>query len=101
MTVRRFAYAEKRQFHRMQVETPIEFQKADGQKQEGICLNLSATGMLLELDAAVEPGDVLQVLIPSPRPEFASLNSRVLVVRVEPGSQQGHSVGVEIQEMLR
>lgn len=97
----RFAYSEKRSFLRMHVDTEVEYSVNGGKPSKGRCINLSATGMLLEVDGPIRPGDVLQVLIPSPRSEFASLSSEVEARRVEYLEDRKVAVGAEIRQMTR
>ena len=53
-------YSEKRDFHRMQVNSEIEISDSQGNRFKGICRDLSATGMQLYVEQAVNVGEELQ-----------------------------------------
>ena len=45
-------YSEKRDFHRMQVNSQIAITTSAGDQLTGTCMDLSATGMQLSVDRA-------------------------------------------------
>ncbi|NNM50751.1 MAG: PilZ domain-containing protein [Pseudomonadales bacterium] len=96
----RFSFDEKRSFMRLHIGTDLSFTDAQGQTYTGRCLNLSASGMLLETDTEVAAGDLLSVTLPSTHPAIPSLASQTQVIRVTPGETQRFMVALEIQKVM-
>ncbi len=95
-----FSEDEKRHFLRMLVESPIELADRGGSRHQGLCINLSANGLLVESDTLLAPGEHLEVMLPSPRTSLSGLRARVEVIRVEAGSQRKHRLGLHVIELL-
>ena len=97
------AHAEKRGFIRMQVNTPAEIiVSSDGQQTRGICINLSGSGMLLELEQAHELGSKLTVYVSSDHGHNPSIEAECTVMRNEPAGDKPdkHHIGVTIDRIL-
>ncbi|TRX74996.1 PilZ domain-containing protein [Pseudomonas mangiferae] len=86
-------YSEKRDFIRMQVETTVVLYHA-GQEIPGKSLNLSSTGMQLEVKASVEIGEKVRVHIPSEHAELPGLEAEAEVVRSADLGDGLHSLGL-------
>ncbi len=74
------SYSEKRDFIRMQVEANVVLYHA-GQEIPGKSLNLSSTGMQLEVNASVGVGEKVRIHIPSEHSELPGLDAEAEVVR--------------------
>ncbi|WP_228160541.1 MULTISPECIES: PilZ domain-containing protein [Marinobacter] len=95
-------YSEKRDFHRMRVNTPVEISDSQGRQLEGICKDLSGTGMQLAVQDAMPVGTQLQTRLPSSNDRFPPLEATVEVLRCElDESGDGYLVGAAIQEIKR
>ena len=94
-------YNDNRNFFRMLVNTNIEIEIADvdaGRKLDAMCRDLSATGLAIETDEAIEVGTKLICRVEGASPELPALHALATVVRcqqVEPGL---FTIGVEINE---
>ncbi|MEO0443280.1 MAG: PilZ domain-containing protein [Pseudomonadota bacterium] len=94
-------YDEKRNFIRMQVNTPVKVSLANEQSSyNGICRDLSGGGMLLAMDQEVLLNTELTVSVISEHEDGAVLEANCSVARVEPGPNSSYMVGLEIQEIL-
>jgi len=87
------AYDEKRDFIRMKVSTPITIQ-ADGETVEGLCRNLSGSGLLVEAAQRLEPGSRAEVHI-TPGDSHSDFRASATVNRVEP-VEGGYRMGLAI-----
>jgi molybdopterin-binding protein len=93
-------YSEKRDFHRMRVNSEIQITTGDGRVVAGICRDLSATGMQLFVEEPVEVGAELVTLILSSDDNFPPFESSVRVLRAEPEGE-GFLLGTAIIEVKR
>lgn len=93
-------YSEKRDFHRMQVNSEVQITDSKGNTFVGICRDLSGTGMQIHSETRVEKGDELLVVLPSTRDDFPPLESSVRVLRSEPEGN-GYLLGTAIIEIKR
>lgn len=95
------AYSEKRNFIRMQIDTPICVQVQTNDEQlNGMCRDLSGGGMLVELDKALPVGCQMEVSISSPHGHEPMLKAKTRVTRVIGGPSDTCVIGMEIEEML-
>ncbi|WP_275887267.1 PilZ domain-containing protein [Pseudomonas aeruginosa] len=88
-------YSEKRDFIRMKLDTPVTI-RCEGRESVALCRDLSASGLLLEAQSELAPGDHLRVSIPSTHETLTGLELEARVVRCErlgPGRQ---SLGLSI-----
>lgn len=93
-------YSEKRDFIRMAMNTTVEVYPA-GQTEglTGTCSDLSATGMSLHLDAGLDIGTEVRVVIASPNAQFESLNASARVIRCEAEEDGRYRLGLEVLSM--
>ena len=95
------SYSEKRDFMRMQIDTPVAVSlRSENRDLNGICLNLSATGMSITIDQVLPVGTALEVAIKSPQSESIMLRANAEVIRVEGGPDSDCTLGLMITEML-
>ena len=92
-------YTEKRTYMRMNLEAPATIELADGTRKHCTCKDLSAVGMLLELDESLPMDAEIKVHVPAFSNQFSPLDATVRVTRVD-GMEEGRvQHGVEIIEM--
>ena len=91
-------YSEKRDFIRMQVQTKAILEHA-GQQYPALCLDLSSSGMQLEVSAELSVGDRVRVLIPSEHSALKGLEAEAEVVRVGEGTNSVRILGLAILDM--
>jgi len=76
-------YAEKRDFVRMQINTPVLFTLTDTDTTfSGMCKNLSGNGLLFETTTKIDIFNKLKISIHSPNKEFNQLCAIIQVVRI-------------------
>lgn len=93
-------YSEKRDFHRMQVNSEIDITDSRGNRFKGVCRDLSATGMQLYVDQEVAVGEELQTLLKPSSDQFPPLETVCEVIRCEPEGN-GYLLGTNISEVTR
>lgn len=93
-------FSEKRDFHRMQVNTEITITDAEGHQQKGLCKDLSGTGMQILMETAVAEGTQLHTLLPSTNEQFPPFETVIEVLRCEP-AEGGYLIGASIREVKR
>ena len=100
MTLDNQAYSEKRSFLRMKIDTPVEVKlTAEGETLDGVCQNLSGSGLSIAVDSALPLGTEIEVTLASEHGHHPMLKAKAKVIRAsENGS--GHILGLEILEML-
>ncbi|MBW4933622.1 PilZ domain-containing protein [Marinobacter sp. F4206] len=91
-------YSEKRDFHRMQVNSEIELTDGNGEVFTGICRDLSATGMQLLVHRPVAVGEELKTLLRPTGDEIPPLETVCEVLRCEPDGD-GYLLGTTINEV--
>lgn len=93
-------YNEKRDFIRMRVETAVTFE-CEGQTYEGVCIDLSSTGMQIEADGSLplSLGQLVRVNIPSSHPELTGLQADTQIQRLETLDNGRLSLGLAIVAM--
>lgn len=77
------SYEEKRDFIRMRVVTPAYIEDVHGERQLGLCLNLSGGGALLEFAKGYSVNEHIKVTITSQHGHAPMLESMSKVVRAE------------------
>ena len=81
-------YSEKRDFIRMKLDTPVTI-RCEGRESVALCRDLSASGLLLEAQSELAPGD-LRVSIPSTHETLTGLElARVVRCERSAGSAPG------------
>lgn len=94
-------YSEKRNFHRMQIGSPVTITLPDsGEEITGKCLDLSGGGMSVEIDRVLPAGIELNICIMPPVGLTPMLNARTQVTRVESAPNDTCVLGLEIVEVL-
>ncbi|SFR41343.1 PilZ domain-containing protein [Marinobacter gudaonensis] len=93
-------YSEKRDFHRMQVNSEIEITDSQGNQFRGVCRDLSATGMQLYVDREIAPGEELRTVLHPSSDQFPPLETVCEVIRCEPEGD-GFLLGTNISEVTR
>lgn len=93
-------YSEKRDFHRMQVNSTIAITGNDGQTHTGICRDLSAAGMQVAVERSFEIGEELRTRMESAGDQFPPLETLCEVVRCEPDGD-GYLLGINIIEVTQ
>lgn len=92
---------DKRSFRRMQVDTLADLTTIEpvaGMKYTAKCVDLSATGLSLQLDDTLEVGTILSVDIASTHPRIAPLKATAKVIRASKEDDGTLSAGLEIIE---
>ncbi len=93
-------YTEKRDYMRMPVNTPATIMLTDTDNQiDCTCRNLSAAGMLLEVNQEFKPGSSFQVLISTDREGYEPFNAIVKVSRCVNFDTDRFLLGVVIDQM--
>ncbi|MEQ6885190.1 PilZ domain-containing protein [Salicola sp. Rm-C-2C1-2] len=94
--------SDKRDFIRMNVDTAIELiEDEQGQRMEGRCVDLSATGMAVEMEKELAEGQCLHTSLPSHNPDFPPFETVATVLRSEPLDDGRWRVGLRIDEVKR
>lgn len=94
-------YSEKRDFIRMKINTPAEVQvERDGTITQGICNDLSGSGMLLTVDEDLPVDSDLIVTVGESNSSGPSLRARCTIARSQPASDNKYLLGLEIQEII-
>jgi len=94
------SYNEKRDFIRMKVETSVVLTlEGSNQQVEGLCKDLSGTGMLIEVSDEIKEGTVCDTRLPSNNEAFPSLDAKIKILRCSPLAENGYLLGVEIVEI--
>ncbi|PAV27487.1 pilus assembly protein PilZ [Tamilnaduibacter salinus] len=93
-------YSEKRDFHRMQVDTRIDLTDTAGNTYQGVCRDLSGTGMQIILDRALDEGTQLHTVLPSSSDQFPPFETVVTVIRCVPEGDR-YRLGTAITEVKR
>lgn len=97
-------FSEKRDFHRMTLNSKIELTDSEGVALTGVCRDLSGTGMQIFVEREFAKGEELHTLIAAIGDQVPPLETVCRVLRCEPEStteSEGYLLGVEITEMKR
>ena len=92
------AYEEKRNFIRMKVDSPLSLTLSD-RTVEGVCIDLSGTGMCIELSTELKIGEQAVVHLASHQNQVSAFNAIVRINRKMHDGQQ-YYYGAEIIELL-
>ncbi len=94
-------YSEKRDFIRMQVDTEIDLLvEGSDARLKGRCVDLSATGMAVQINEELGEGTCVHASLASHNPEFPPFETLARVLRCEQ-QEQGWIVGLEIEKVER
>lgn len=89
----------KREYHRIQTNCPVLFRtSADGELQEGLCLNLSTGGIAFQTDQDLAEGSRIDIFITPEAAIVPPLNASVEILRVS-DSGNSYEVAGRITEM--
>ncbi|SFM19462.1 PilZ domain-containing protein [Marinobacter zhejiangensis] len=88
-------YSEKRDFHRMRINTEIQVTDDQGRQFSALCKDLSGTGMLLHLPDPMDEGSEIHTLMPSPNDQFPAFETISKVLRCSPEGD-GYLIGLSI-----
>jgi hypothetical protein len=94
---------DKRSFLRMMVNADLELRLEDGEADsviDGICRDLSSTGMAAEVSAPIETGTMLQVKLASNNPSVPPLRASVKVMRCVEEMSDTYILGLEFVELM-
>ena len=92
---------DKRNYRRMQVNTPANLtsiEPVSGLNYTAKCIDLSATGLSLQLDELLELNSIWLVDIASTHPSIAPLKATVKVIRASTEEDGTITAGLEIVE---
>lgn len=90
-----------RDFRRMSISCRAQLKNvADGSVLSGDAVNISATGMLVECDRALTPGQQYEINVTPEKAVVSPLEALAEVLRVEPASTAGsYQVAFVIKKM--
>lgn len=93
-------YDEKREYYRMNTNSPITI-TPDGSDEvyEGICVNLSANGVLFTTTQRFEPGTIVRINMTPAKAVVAPLDALVEIVRSQVDSDKGYAIAGQIKQM--
>ena len=93
-------YSEKREYFRMNTHSAITI-KPDGSDEvyEGICVNLSANGVLFTTSQRFEPGSIVHINITPAKAVVAPLDAVVEVIRTQVDSEKGYAIAAQIKQI--
>lgn len=93
-------YSEKRNHMRMSTDSSMTI-KRDGSDEtlEGICVNLSADGILFTCQQRFEPGSIIHINITPAKAVVQPLNAVIEVVRTQVDSEKGYSIAGQIKQI--
>ncbi len=92
------SYSEKRDFIRMRINSQVDINH-DGKQYQGICKDLSATGMLIDSSHAFELGSELKVSIAQKGDNRLPFNAIAEVSRIQVGEANRYIVALTIKEI--
>lgn len=76
------SYDEKRDFIRMRMDAPITLTVGENQRElNGRCIDLSGTGMCIEVDEPLDLGEEIVAFLPSHQAQFAPLHAAIRINR--------------------
>ncbi len=82
-------YTEKRDFHRMTIDSTAQFQvNGSGKTDEAIVKDLSSGGILLWIKQKIKPGSELSIIIQPGTDITPPLHAKVEVIRCDPIAEE-------------
>lgn len=93
------SYSEKRNFIRMQVNSPVIITYAEHEYQ-GLCKDLSGAGMQIETEGNFEIGAELEVTIQQKGDNHLPFNAVVEVTRSKTSMPGNQAIGLSIKAIL-
>ncbi|WP_372771237.1 PilZ domain-containing protein [Pseudoalteromonas sp.] len=95
-------YEDKRNFFRMLVNAEAQLvilDSATGRKIDGVCRDLSASGMSIEIDEPIEVATQVKVRIDATNNSVPSLDALAKVVRCSEVEEKEYLLGLEVLEI--
>lgn len=94
-------FDEKRSYRRMGLDdSPVRYTvHGDGGSGEGVCRDLSGSGLLMILDRELAPGTLLDIRVAPEQSVVPPLEAEVEVVRCSPADDGSYKVGVLIRTL--
>jgi hypothetical protein len=93
-------YSEKRAFFRMSTDSSMTIRPEGSEETyEGICINLSANGVLFTSDQRFEPGTIIHINITPAKVVVPPLDAVIEVVRTQADSEKGYTIAGEIKQI--
>ena len=94
-------YNEKRNFLRMQIDSPVAVSLQSGNEEvTGMCLDLSGGGMLIEANRVLPMGAQVDVTIMPPNGATPMMTAKAEVTRVDSRPDETCILGLEIIKVL-
>lgn len=93
---------DKRNYFRMMVNSSVHLMINDpesGRELMGICRDLSATGMAIDIDEPLEMGTLLHIRLQSTNASIASLEAHAKVVRCSQEGDEQYQIGALFLEL--
>ncbi|AJQ95170.1 PilZ domain-containing protein [Gynuella sunshinyii] len=100
MTTQAIDYVEKRDYIRMPINATAKVHRRNIPDVVCLCRNLSAAGMLLEIDRELPIHSRLTVTLPSQTEGFSSLVASVIVTRCVDYHGDRYLIGARIDEIM-
>lgn len=95
------SYEEKRNFMRIKVDSTIQLTDSNnGHQYHGNCLNLSSTGMSVEVNQYIPANTELSSTLPSNHDAFSSFDTTVRVIRCTELGNNKYLMGAEILKIM-
>ncbi|WP_455210986.1 PilZ domain-containing protein [Kaarinaea lacus] len=93
-------YSEKREYFRMNTNSAMTI-KPEGSNEvyQGICINLSANGVLFTSNQRFDPGSIIHINITPAKAVVAPLDAVVEVVRTQVDSEKGYAIAGQIKQI--
>jgi len=94
--------SDNRHFYRMMVNADIKLMINDPEAArviDGICRDLSASGMAVEVDEPLEMGTLIRVRLESPNASVAPLDATAKVMRCSQESEDCYNLGLAFIEL--
>ena len=93
-------YSEKREYFRMNTHSAMTL-KPDGSDEvyEGVCINLSANGVLFTSSQRFDPGTIIHINITPAKAVVAPLDAIIEVVRTQVDSEKGYAIAGQIKQI--
>jgi len=93
-------YSEKRNFIRMRTNSKITYRKVGSNETfEGLCINLSAAGVLFTSSHRFQPGTMVEINITPERAVVDPLDATIKVVRTQHDNQGMFAIAGEIKTL--
>lgn len=92
-------YEEKRDFMRMDINSEAVL-RIHGESYPATCIDLSSTGVRLQVSSPAAVGDEVEVEIISSHSSLSSFRASATVVRCEAASADAQVLGLQVKQIL-